>query len=66
MSSNNVCFVVLRHFSFSRWIVREGSQYWPPRSPDLTPIDFSPLRVFKKLYLSGTSTQSEGLTQSHC
>ena len=25
---------------FNRWIGRGGQFYWPPRSPDLTPLDF--------------------------
>jgi hypothetical protein len=24
-----------------RWITRGGPNAWPPRSPDLTPLDFS-------------------------
>ena len=24
----------------NRWIGRDGSLFWPPRSPDLTPLDF--------------------------
>ena len=33
--------------SFERWIGRRGTVEWPPRSPDLTPCDFSLWRIIK-------------------
>ena len=34
----NICFL---DATFpNRWIVRDGPTPWPPRSPDITPIDF--------------------------
>jgi len=33
--------------TFSEWIGRRGTVEWPPRSPDLTPCDFSLWGVIK-------------------
>ncbi|VVC38013.1 Hypothetical protein CINCED_3A014682 [Cinara cedri] len=42
--------VVVRDFlnkNFNEWIGRRGTTEWPPRSPDLTPCDFSTCVVIK-------------------
>ncbi len=33
--------------TFVRWIDRRGTVEWPPRSPDLTPCDFSLWGIIK-------------------
>jgi hypothetical protein len=33
------------------WIGRGGTTAWPPRSPDLTPLDFSVWDTLKKTFL---------------
>jgi hypothetical protein len=36
--------LLVRHFLYvtfpNRWIGRDGPTPWPPRSPDITPLDF--------------------------
>jgi len=37
----NICNIWFLDATFSnRWIGREGPTHWPPRSPDITPLDF--------------------------
>lgn len=40
----------LNRFYPHRWIGRNGPVPWPPRSPDLTPLDFLYGVLYKKLY----------------
>ena len=37
---NNVNVTTLLNQNFNEWIGRHGPITWPPRSPDLTPLDF--------------------------
>ena len=41
-----------------KWIRRDGSTPWPPRSPDLTPLDFF-LRGHTKNFVYKTPAESE-------
>ena len=37
----NICSIWFLHATFpNRWIGRDGPTPWPPRSPDITPLDF--------------------------
>ncbi|KYN09717.1 hypothetical protein ALC57_18238 [Trachymyrmex cornetzi] len=37
----HTCCAILNRKFGNRWIGRTGNHKWPPRSPDLTPLDFS-------------------------
>ncbi|XP_046685554.1 uncharacterized protein LOC124371263 [Homalodisca vitripennis] len=42
--------VIVRDFlneNFNKWIGRRGTIEWPPRSPDITPMDFSVWGILK-------------------
>ncbi|GFS76162.1 uncharacterized protein TNCV_4667331 [Trichonephila clavipes] len=47
-----------------RWIGRQGSVLWPPRSPELTPLDFFPMRPFQGTGVSRRSDNTNGLSCS--
>ncbi|XP_063994344.1 uncharacterized protein LOC135171649 [Diachasmimorpha longicaudata] len=44
-----------------RWIGRGGAVIWPPRSPDLTPLDFSLWRYIKDVVYKNRPTTAEDM-----
>ncbi|GBM88486.1 hypothetical protein AVEN_269361-1 [Araneus ventricosus] len=47
-----------------RWIGRGGPVLWPPRSPDLTPLDFFPMGPSQGTGVSRRSDNTNGLSCS--
>ena len=62
--SSVYCNISFLNVTFpNRWIGRGGPTPWPPRSPDITPLDLFLWRYVKDKYVSDTSSRyykSEG------
>ena len=53
----------LNHKFPNRWIDRDGAQNWPPRSPDLNPLDYHVFGYMKAMVYAHKVNSREELLQ---